>query len=609
MAPPGRAPRPAPTRAWDVAPPTMRVVERHGPRRRPSPRPGGPGRHRGNRRAARRIKPWLGRSGLVGSFARPRGGGARSSPIGSGLGYSRLTMAEKIGELQSETPSNSRQGLGGAGWTCEERGSFTADIPQRAPLSWLNLSTLWRSRNDIVAKLLGDPVDDLRRAWLQAALSVEGASLTIDHTGAEAVTFLIVGDPGEGDASQWATVPALESLWGATSFLLVASDVIYPSGDTSDYENKFYRPFRDYPGPIYAVPGNHDWYDELRGFMFHLCQTEEMAEPSWTYRGSLGLGRRLLNRLLWRRPRAPATTARTIRNSWRPQHSQRSTQRTPYWTIETDVLRIVGIDTGIGGGIDHDQGEWLRTVSADREIPKLLVTGKPIYVDNEYHPGPIEGGGTVDEIVRDPGHNYLAAVGGDIHNYQRYPVKVGDRVIQYIVSGGGGAFMHETHKIPRVRLPGVDEDDFVCYPRRGDSLSLFSKLWDRKLGFGRGYFEIRPDEAAALMGERLGVRPTRVGDRRTIVPERSRRAAEKILPLPGRARGPLHDLFAVFFDWNEAPMFKSFLRVEADKNTLRLRCHAATGCFEHEDHPPLEDEVVAERSGTAWTWRRMIPGS
>ncbi len=69
---------------------------------------------------------------------------------------------------------------------------------------------------------------------------------------------------------------------------------------------------------------------------------------------------------------------------------------------------------------------------------------------NDYKPCPIEGGGTVDEIVRNPAHNYVAAIGGDVHNYQRFPVNVDGRVIQYLVAGGGGAFMHATHTIPRV---------------------------------------------------------------------------------------------------------------------------------------------------------------
>lgn len=102
--------------------------------------------------------------------------------------------------------------------------------------------------------------------------------------------------------------------------------------------------------------------------------------------------------------------------------------------------------------------------------PKILITGSPLYVDGEHHPCTIEGGnGTVDDIVRDPEHHYVAAIGGDIHNYQRYPVQVDGRTIQYVVSGGGGAFMHATHTIPRVDIANVTEKDFRCYPLRGDS--------------------------------------------------------------------------------------------------------------------------------------------
>ena len=49
-------------------------------------------------------------------------------------------------------------------------------------------------------------------------------------------------------------------------FLVVSSDVIYPSGAMKDYEPKFYLPFKGFHKPIYAVPGNHDWYDALESF-------------------------------------------------------------------------------------------------------------------------------------------------------------------------------------------------------------------------------------------------------------------------------------------------------------------------------------------------------
>ncbi|MFL5892704.1 MAG: hypothetical protein ACJ75I_08180, partial [Solirubrobacterales bacterium] len=70
-----------------------------------------------------------------------------------------------------------------------------------------------------------------------------------------------------------------------------------------------------------------------------------------------------------------------------------------------------------------------------------------------------------------------------------------------------------------------------------------------------------------------------------------------------RARGPLHPLFALWFDINEPPMFKSFLRIDASKDRVRIRCFAATGCRDQEDNPPIEDELVAERAGDRWTWR------
>jgi hypothetical protein len=528
---------------------------------------------------------------------------------------------EQVSTEGRERSANSRESVQGAGWTCPP-GSYRGWVPHRRPLSWLQPLTLWESRNDTVAKKLGDPVNDLRRAWMEAALEAARSDgngsdpRVIDRPAAgDEVSFIVVGDPGEGDASQWSTVPVLESCWKDTDpdFMVVMSDVIYPAGSINEYEDKFYRPYREYDGPIYGIPGNHDWYDELHGFMFHLCGVERMATPHPTWSEGVAGWKRGLHRLLWRRPEPRHETAASVRAAWRPKPSQRSGQRTPYWAIDTGPLRVVGIDTGITGSIDRDQGAWLREVSRDQSRPKILLTGKPIYVDGEYSPGPIEGGGTVDDVVRDPANGYLAAIGGDIHNYQRYPVRPAGEPeprVQYIVSGGGGAFMHPTYQIPKVRLPGVNEDDFRCYPRRGDSLALFSHLYDRKLCRGRGHWEITPDEASKYLAERLDLEPPRRSRDEVVVTDRVRRAAERILPLPRRARGPLHSLFALWFDLNDPPMFKSFLRIEASDDQVAIRCLAATGCATHEKKPPVEDEVVAERDGEGrWRWRDALAGA
>lgn len=503
-----------------------------------------------------------------------------------GRNGAKVTSDNEIG-LSSVDPS-SRDSLAGAGWRCQQLGLSPSGRP---PFSWITPVPLWQSRNQILSNYIGDPTNDERRRWLQTqweAGELPADLIIKDHVDVEEVSFLILGDTGEGDDSQFAVVPPLLAHGQDTEFMVICSDVIYPAGDIDDYEAKFYEPYKDYRHPIYALPGNHDWYDGLNGFMYHLCGAEASAVATLEARASSWKER--LKVLLWRKPKADPNR---LPGRKRTEDHRRSNQRTPYFALETAPLLIVGIDTGMGGPIDREQGEWLRNISREIDKPKLLLTGKPIYVDGEHHEREIEGGGTVDHIVRTPEHRYVAAIGGDIHNYQRYSVKVEGREdpIHYIVSGGGGAYLSATHKIRKVELDGVDEDNFVCYPRRGDSLSFYSKLYDRRFGLGKGSFEIPPDEAAAYMGKRLGITPTREEDQKTSVRERTRRTAELIFPLPGRGRGPLHHYFSEFFDWNEPPLFKNFLRVDATATELTIRCFAATGCLEHEQDPPIEDHV------------------
>lgn len=499
------------------------------------------------------------------------------------------TLDPKTTEERGSATPSSRDSLAGAGWRCQEVGVSAAGGP---PFSWMNPVPVWQSRNQTLGSLLGDPTNDERRRWMEVQRERGGLpeDLIIDqHAGLDSVSFIVIGDTGEGDASQYALVEPLLAGGRDTDFMVVCSDVIYPAGDAEDYEAKFYRPYEDYSSPIYGLPGNHDWYDGLVGFMHHLCGADVSAPPTAEERASSP--KEWLRRLLWRRP--ATRSPKDLPPRRRTDGARRSSQRSPYFAIETGPLLIVGIDTGMGGPIDREQGEWLRRVSRRPGKPKLLLTGKPLYVDGEPDPGQIEGGGTVDDIVRDPENNYVAAIGGDIHNYQRYAVRVDgrDAPLYYIVSGGGGAYMSATHRIPKVNWEGVTEDDFVCYPRRGDSLSFYSGLYDRRFGLGRGWLEIAPDEAASYMAERLDIRATRPEDRGTYVSPRARRVAERIFPLPGSGRALLHHFFSEFFDWNEPPLFKNFLRLDASREELRIRCFAATGCAEHERNPPVEDDL------------------
>lgn len=503
---------------------------------------------------------------------------------------------------------SSRVSPDGAGWTCLQQAEImdlfrTGYKPQK--FSWIAPKMLWASRNDRIARWIKDSTDEERQRWVQAQIrrGVDPALTIEDHADQDEVSFLMLGDTGEGDASQYHVVRPLLARSEGISFTWIVSDVVYPAGDVDDYEDKFFVPYRQLPGPIYAIPGNHDWYDGLQGFMALLCNANPgLRSPDDSARG----WKQKLRGLVWRQPRS--LSAERL-DELRRLRSSASKQSAPYFAVELKDLLLVGIDTGIRGVIDADQAAWLRRVSA---VPKdkILVTGKPLVVNGERRTIGISGSDrTVNEIVADPGHRYIATIAGDIHNYQRYPVRSADgRLLQHIVTGAGGAYTKATHTISEVTVEGCgcDEADFRCYPLRGDSLAAYSILYDRRFGLGRGKFVVPRQEAPVIMAEHLraGLRPTRAEDRDVAVSERARRAARVILPATAWA-GPFYRFFSEFMDWDapDPPLFKSFLRVDVRPGEVELRCYAATGCAEHEGDPPLEDRVRGTRTASGdWFW-------
>ena len=487
---------------------------------------------------------------------------------------------------------SSRQTAAGAGWEdCGGPGAWKADVPAGArPNSWLRPSTLWAARNDVIAKHVYDPIDRARVAWVRMARERARArghdeDFVVRRRTDGPVSFLLLGDPGEGDDSQYAVVPSLLAKADGVDFTIICSDVIYPSGELGDYRTRFFRPYRDLDGPVFAIPGNHDWYDGLHGFMSHLCGIDAPEAPLEVGPGPRGW----VARKLWRRTMRPADEDLAAMRRERSRTGQilEPPQPGPYWAIDTGPLRIVGIDTGVVGTLDAEQLEWLRRVSLGSDRPKILVTGKPLIVNGHRLPEGV--GGAVDAIVRDPRARYVMAVGGDTHNYQRYNVELPDgRTIQYVVSGGGGAYTHATHQIPRVELDGCDEDGFRCYPLRSDSLARFSQLYDERLGGGRGWLRLSPAEAATHLSKLLGMEPTREG--RIELSPRARRAAKLLQPAPAK-RG-FHRFASEYFDWNDPPFFKQFLRLDAEQDALTVRCFGVTGCSRATADPPVEDEFT-----------------
>jgi hypothetical protein len=497
------------------------------------------------------------------------------------------------GDMRSPPRENSRDSLAGAGWggTPEDLSALLPPALQvQSAFSWLRFKSLTGGRrNDTLARLLGDPSHERRQAWLDQIYEGGTPDITIDRTDLDAFSFLLMGDTGEGDISQYAAMSVIQAMAPITDFMVICSDVIYPAGGILEYAYKLCWPYRHYPQQIYALPGNHDWYDGLRGFMAYFCGQTSVPPRR---RRSVFSRSGVLDRLWLDESELDDPVKRQLLETLRKEPPQQARLPGPYYRISTGPLDLIAIDTGIDGTIDATQGDWLRHVSKSPK-PKVLLTGKPIYANGRYHPCPIGDGhqGTVDDIVRKPSHRYVAAIGGDVHNYQRYPVQVGSRTIQYLVCGGGGAYMHPTHQIPNIDqtgLAGVSEGSFRCYPLRGDSLSFYSQLYDKKFP---GSWYLTPAEAAAYLADRLGITPAKADLPAVPVGRELRRRGSQVFPLPGQLRGPWHMLFAEFFDWNDPPLFKHLLHLACSDTELSISCLPATGCVGPRPPKP-EDQVV-----------------
>lgn len=307
--------------------------------------------------------------------------------------------------------------------------------------SWLAPLNLIRARRHILVTWLYDSTNRKRDEWVGMRRRDHDPSGTfaLQRPLGDRFSFLILGDTGEGDASQMVLVDKIQQEGKDAAFTIIAGDVIYPSGRSAEYRAKFYVPYRNVEHDIYAVPGNHDWYDELHGFLIHFCDSN-------------------------RKLRAPDRVAIKPEKLGDLRRIRRNTYVQPnmYFTIEHPRLQIVCIDTGVKGGLGRAQEQWLRRVSADPR-PKVLITGFPFYVDG----GPGKVSARIRALVARS--NYVLVVGGDKHNFQAYELKKGKSSVWYLVNGGGGAYASPTYGIPprdRMNLDGSELQpvSFTCYP-------------------------------------------------------------------------------------------------------------------------------------------------
>jgi uncharacterized membrane protein HdeD (DUF308 family) len=272
-------------------------------------------------------------------------------------------------------------------------------------------------------------------------------------------SFLVLGDPGEGDPSQASLRDRYLDLGRRPDvrFLVISSDVVYPDGAARDYEFNFYLPFKGFEKPIYAIPGNHDWFSALDGFAANLM--EPVAA-----RAAMD-AREALTAVVTPPDRVGVESAVAEAARLRREYGVRTAeQRAPFFEIHGREFSLIAADTGILRQLDPAQAAWLESaLERARGRFVMVILGHPLYAGGAYQ-GADEPFGAIHRLLRR--HRVPVVMAGDTHDFEYYREGYdgpeGPRVMHHFVNGGGGAYLSIGTALDWPAAPAVR--DWAFYP-------------------------------------------------------------------------------------------------------------------------------------------------
>jgi hypothetical protein len=295
----------------------------------------------------------------------------------------------------------------------------------RRPVGWLRPIELSRTALRVVlSEQFGAYLD---KRELQSALP---STIHDEGSGAQEIWFDFVADLGDGFDATYTiayllaqpqlTVGGQELPRGR--FLLMGGDEVYPTASMTAYEDRTKGPYeaafpvfnqQDAPN-LYALPGNHDWYDGLTAFLRLFVKN-----------GTDSIGG-------WRTNQARSYFTLALPHRW--------------W--------LVAIDTQFGAYLDDPQLHYFKAAAANFQPGDkvILCSPTPGWVEaTTEEPSAYD---TVDYFVRTvlapTGVQIPLMLSGDLHHYAHYATPGRDLVH----CGGGGAYLYPTHKMPRrIQVP------------------------------------------------------------------------------------------------------------------------------------------------------------
>lgn len=261
-----------------------------------------------------------------------------------------------------------------------------------------------------------------------------------DYSNEQELWFDYAADLGDGWDSGYtvARLLAAESLtpdgWQGEALprgrlLLFGGDEVYPVATRDNYRDRLTGPYEaalpwvddEAVAPhLYAIPGNHDWYDGLTSFTRLFCQHRWIGG--------------------WQTRQSRSYFVIKLPHNW--------------W--------LWGVDVQLESDIDGPQKAYFHRRAAEMQPGDkvILCTPEPSWVyaelgDRAAHRNLqyLE-----EQVIKEHNASLEVVIAGDLHHYCRYQQVDGKR--QLITSGGGGAFMHGTHNLPeKLQRDNQDESD------------------------------------------------------------------------------------------------------------------------------------------------------
>jgi hypothetical protein len=341
---------------------------------------------------------------------------------------------------------------------------------------------------------------------LTTALGPHGPETIAAIQSAGQIVFHMVGDIGASTAGKLPDELRVSDLLTADcqtsaaanrpSFLYLLGDLIYDFGEPQYYYDQFYEPYRNYPAPIFAIPGNHD--------SFILPNTPANLAPLVTFQRNFCATQ-------------PVVTAEAG-----SLHRTAMTQPGVYFTLDAPFVRIIGLFSNAledPGVISSEGGKWANV--PDYQLDFLTAQLQRVKSDGfsgaivlaTHHPPfsyapPAGGTGTggahganptmlsqIDAICSETGVYPHAFLAGHAHNYQRYTRSLrfagSAYEVPFIVCGDGGhgiASLAQAHLGSPAQEP-VDGAD-VSYLDVNPSVDATGLVLDRYDDRHYGYLRV-----------------------------------------------------------------------------------------------------------------------